>query len=413
MSRKKLLIITFTSPYPATDGGKISVFGSVNYLRNYYDIKLAYPSSKKESESDKELKGLWHNVEIFPFVPEEKMLEKLVQKVVKYPSKKYTKLKSFLFKKQQLKSPMPDFAFNTLSKKYISFIEALLNSHKYDLIQVEYTKYLSLIEILPQNTKRVFVQIENRFSLLEDYYRLHGWSQFAENEVRRTAILETGLINKFDLVLALSPKDKEILERYVSPEKVYYSPFPVLDSMLNHKEYAVQKKLVTKLVFIGSENHYPNKDAVEWFNNSIMPCLSGFQFYVTGSWSNKFKKANTNIIFTGFIDDLSGVLEDSIMVCPIRIGGGGIRAKILQAMAMKVPVVSTRLGCFGIPGTWKEKPTLLMADEEQQIINGIKKLAEDYSLREQIVCNAFDLISDMYTEKAIGEVRRKIYDAVM
>jgi glycosyltransferase involved in cell wall biosynthesis len=168
---------------------------------------------------------------------------------------------------------------------------------------------------------------------------------------------------------------------------------------------------------MGSESHEPNKDGVEWFINQIFPKLNKnkkLPFHITGKWSPEFKgkfKNHKDIFFTGYLDDISLILKDSILVVPIRIGGGGIRAKVIQAMAFGIPVISTTIGCEGI-GVMHEE-SILIANNEEEFVFSISKIITDKKLTEKLIKNARLLIESKYTAKTTGEGRDKIYKKLL
>jgi hypothetical protein len=111
------------------------------------------------------------------------------------------------------------------------------------------------------------------------------------------------------------------------------------------------------LVFTGSMDWLPNEDAIRWFTEEILPLVKREipQVSLTVVGRNPFpslvelSKKDESIIVTGRVPDVRPFMEKaSVYIVPIRIGGG-TRLKIYEAMAMELPMVSTKIGAEGLP----------------------------------------------------------------
>src|SRR5207249_3666930 len=110
-----------------------------------------------------------------------------------------------------------------------------------------------------------------------------------------------------------------------------------------------------RFLVVASEEHGPNRDALEWLRATIWPGIyrqmPAAQLVVVGKWSEsaKSKLAVPGMSFSGYVRDPPAMLRGGIMLVPLRIGSG-VRVKIIVAMAQGVPVVSTSVGCDAMPG---------------------------------------------------------------
>jgi sugar transferase (PEP-CTERM/EpsH1 system associated) len=120
---------------------------------------------------------------------------------------------------------------------------------------------------------------------------------------------------------------------FFSPEHVFESP------------YADGER---PLVFTGAMDYWPNIDAVTWFANEILPLLQrhwpGLRFYIVGRSPTPAVAAlaNDRVVVTGTVDDVRPYLRHAaVVVAPLRLARG-IQNKILEAMAMGLPVVASQ-----------------------------------------------------------------------
>jgi glycosyltransferase involved in cell wall biosynthesis len=142
------------------------------------------------------------------------------------------------------------------------------------------------------------------------------------------------------------------------------------------------------LLFFGALGYYPNVDAALFFVHEVMPLLRrshpSLRLLIVGaSPPPEIRRcAGPDVIVTGEVEDVRPYLERAhAVVAPIRIGGG-TRLKILEAMAMAKPVVSTSLGAEGLAAA--DRRELLLADN-----------ADDFALRVSRVLNDDDLAASL------------------
>jgi sugar transferase (PEP-CTERM/EpsH1 system associated) len=102
------------------------------------------------------------------------------------------------------------------------------------------------------------------------------------------------------------------------------------------------------LVFTGAMDYWPNVDAVAWFAGEVLPELTSrwpaLRFYIVGRnpAAAVRKLANERVVVTGAVADIRPYLQHAVLaVAPLRLARG-IQNKVLEAMAMALPVVVAR-----------------------------------------------------------------------
>jgi sugar transferase (PEP-CTERM/EpsH1 system associated) len=133
------------------------------------------------------------------------------------------------------------------------------------------------------------------------------------------------------------------------------------------------------LVFTGAMDYWPNIDAVRWFAEAILPRLErrpGLRFYIVGRAPSAEVRAlaGERVVVTGAVPDVRPYLRHaSVAVAPLRIARG-IQNKVLEAMAMALPVVVAR-GCGEAVDAVPERD-LLLADDAGEHARQIAALLE-------------------------------------
>ncbi|MCK4758476.1 MAG: glycosyltransferase, partial [Candidatus Aminicenantes bacterium] len=158
--------------------------------------------------------------------------------------------------------------------------------------------------------------------------------------------------------------------------------------------------------------------AVLHFHSEIWPLLKSrlpeVKFFVVGQGPppevQNLSKDKT-ITVTGRVDDVRPFLKKGrVFICPVRLGGG-FRGKILEAMAIGRPVVSTSLGAEGIPAHQREN--IILADNPEDFAQGVEDLMTDDKLFERIRTNARKLVEEKYSWEKGVKVMEGVLEKMM
>jgi glycosyltransferase involved in cell wall biosynthesis len=172
-----------------------------------------------------------------------------------------------------------------------------------------------------------------------------------------------------------------------------------------------------RLTFVGSENHYPNLDAINWFVKEIIPFLreqkTKFKLQIIGNWKSEFIKEVENqypeVELVGFIEDLHSFLNGSILLVPIRIGSG-MRMKILDGIIAHAPIITTTKGVEGL--NFKNGSECIISDTPQEFANSIIHLLSNPILQEKLATQANKQLFTQYDQKEMLERRLKLYNKI-
>ena len=172
------------------------------------------------------------------------------------------------------------------------------------------------------------------------------------------------------------------------------------------------------MVYFGLLSYVPNVDGVIHFVNDIWPRIAEAhpeaRCKIIGGRPppSLLALAGPRVELTGFVSDLRPHLAAAAaVVVPLRLGGG-IRTKIIEAMAMGKAVVSTMLGAEGIEAT--PGRDLLVADEPAAFADAVNRLLADPGLAKRVGQSARELAVRRYAwsgaAKALESFYREILD---
>ena len=167
------------------------------------------------------------------------------------------------------------------------------------------------------------------------------------------------------------------------------------------------RRVPGQMLYNGSLTYAPNREAVLWFANEILPTIAkrmpNAKLIVTGKYTKETATGlsdNPRIQLTGFLPDLALTLaESSVCVVPLR-EGGGTRLKILEAFAAYLPVVATTIGAAGIRA--ENGKHLRLADTANDFAGAVVSLLENPVQAEALAANARRLAETRFDWAAIG-----------
>jgi glycosyltransferase involved in cell wall biosynthesis len=120
--------------------------------------------------------------------------------------------------------------------------------------------------------------------------------------------------------------------------------------------------------------------------------------------------AGEGIRVTGTVEDLHPYYAQSaVCIVPLR-AGGGTRLKILEAMALGRPVVSTSIGCEGLDV--QDGEHLFIADTPGDFANRVLYLLNESAVRESIIRNGRELVEQRYDWDVVAQQLLRIYREV-
>jgi glycosyltransferase involved in cell wall biosynthesis len=425
--KKNILIIPGMIPYPPTDGGRLCTFGLIGYLRKYNNIHiLLYAHDECDKNNIQILINLWPDVVIHyvdasatvlklsKFKQFERVVKNKLRPIYKLLKGDKTDIQLNLYSEYESSRSMPFFPHGS---PFIEKMESIIATNNFDIIQTETVEFINLVNVFPDDVKKVFLQLEDRSDILYDYGISHNFNPgYVKYIAGNAAFIEHAFMNKYNAVLVLNETDRIKTQLNVAPNiKVYTSPFGLLDA--DFKNPAIDTFVPENLILIGGEGHYPNLDALDWFLKDTIPKFEQIPFkkiFISGVWSeatcSKYHRISNYVQFIGFVDDLTPYFSTSVSIVPIRIGGGGIRTKTLYSMAHGSPVISTSLAAVGITGNHQQE--LLIADTAADFADSISTLFTNLQLARNIAKNAYKMVTEKYNQSHVGAIRHNIYQEI-
>ncbi len=399
---KKILWLSHLVPYPPKGGVLQRSYNLIREVSRYNDVTLLafnqtslVGSQALLDEAQSHFSQFCHVEGVVPISSETSRLNQLLLLVKGLlPTNTYTVswLESKLFEEK---------------------LEALLKRENFDVIHVD---TISLVPYVA-DCKNVKIVLNHHniesLMLLRRAENEKNWLKkfYFWQEGKKLMRYERQVCNTFSLNVTCSHLDTDRLKT-IAPGIKGIDVANGVD--LNYFQPIDCAKVEKSLVFAGGLSWYPNLDAMSFFLRKVWPRLvaevPNISLTVIGrnppEWMLALQAEYPTLKVTGFVDDVRPYLSQAhIYVCPIR-DGGGTKLKVLDALAMRMPLVADPIACEGIDVIDGE--SVIYATTPEDYVDSIKKLINDPQLCKKVADNGAALIQNNYSFESLG---KKLSDA--
>ena len=172
------------------------------------------------------------------------------------------------------------------------------------------------------------------------------------------------------------------------------------------------------LVFVGSMSYPPNVDAAEFFVRDVLPLIAAVVPEVTltivgarPSPAVQRLAANPRVRVTGLVEDVRPFYAAAAAtIVPLRIAGG-VRMKILEAMALGSPILSTSIGAEGL--CLEDGRDLLIADTPDQFAAAAVRLLRDPAIGDALARHARETAIRRFSWESVAETLEQVYRSIV
>jgi sugar transferase (PEP-CTERM/EpsH1 system associated) len=223
--------------------------------------------------------------------------------------------------------------------------------------------------------------------------------------------LEQQAVRRFDACTTVADADAQMVRRLAPRLPVHVVPNGV-DA--DHFAPLERAELPGTLIFTGAMSFPPNVTAVLHFYENIMPLvrreLPDARLIIAGrdpAPAVAALAADPQVTVTGFVEDMRPWLAEScVMVCPM-LTGSGIKNKVLEALAMARPVVSTTLGIEALEVA--DGRELRIADTPADFAAAVLELLRDRDARRRLGQAGRARVLQRYTWDACAASYEELY----
>jgi glycosyltransferase involved in cell wall biosynthesis len=311
-------------------------------------------------------------------------------------------------------SARPRFLIDTYNREMHALVERASMENSFDVViasQIDSAPYALLLPDTPRVLEELAVSYE-RFACQRSLvprarYRLTWWklSQYVPR-----------LLRQFEGCTVVS--DREVsLVKGTAPEYDALAVVPNgVDLEANTGDFGAPRP--DTLIYSGALTYDANFDAMEFFLHDIFPLVKAqrpnVHMSITGGYDGvpvSRLPVEDGVELTGYLPDIRPAVAQSwVSVVPLRMGGG-TRLKILEAMALGTPVISTSKGAEGLKVTHEKN--ILIADESGSFAQAVIRMLEDEELRARLSASGRRLVEEHYSwDTCAGQLEQLLCQVV-
>jgi len=292
------------------------------------------------------------------------------------------------------------------------YVELLRLAPYYDTIkETEAIKILDMCDLFSNNYKRQIENIQENSEVNGNYKLPKIISKLInlvffrklilKYEIKRLIIHEKKFALLFDKTILVSSKETQILNEIVGTKKAHCV---TMGSDIKTEDIEI-KKAENAIVFLGNMYYNANADSLHILINKILPLVkTNYILNIIGKCPEEIKErynSREDIVFSGYADSLyKAVKENSLCVFPFAYGSG-IKTKIIESMAMRMPIITNSIGIEGIDVINSEH--IIVEDDYSNFANRIDELLNDKNKADALGSNALKLIEEKYQWDHIWE----------
>jgi glycosyltransferase involved in cell wall biosynthesis len=376
----RILFLSSWFPYPPDNGSRIRVFNLLKQLSQRHVIVLL---SFTQADSDPQQ----HVSELLRYCSEVHTVP-----AISYQPRRWRAIQGLL-------TPAPRFIVDTYSLEMEKLVQETFGRGVFDLVLASQFSTVPYARCL-EGAKKVFEEVE--LTVIREQFTSQT------NSLRRLRFgltwwkamhFTASLLEQFDACTVASEQ-----ERAHVLECIPNYPVTVVSNGVDLSWYNGNFGIPERgtLIFPSALTYYANVDAMEFFLNDILPLVRSRRpetvLRITGRTDGvpvDHLPLGEGVILTGYLDDIRPAVGRSwACIVPLRIGGG-TRLKILEAMALGTPVVSTSKGAEGLEVTPGED--ILIADKPTEFADAVLRLLGDQTLRAKLAANGRRLVEELYS----------------
>ncbi len=387
----RILMLTLVAPYPPDSGPKIKTYNLLQYLGRNHDVTLvALVRTAQERAHAESLRGLCRAVYTVPF-------RRSRLRDAYYLARSLLTGSSFIMSRDE--SPeLRRLLADLTSREQFTII------HPDQLNMAQFAVDLPGALVLDQHNA-VWTIVARMAQRADPLRRI-----MLEIEARRLRRYEGAICARFDAMLTVSQPDLRFLELAAEDAGTTLPPTTVVPiSIDTQAEPPVQRVAQPRSILSMATMFWPpNVDGVLWFAEQVYPLVKRevpeATFAVVGARPpatvRRLGELDPSIQVTGYVEDPQPFLtQTAALIVPVH-AGGGMRVKILEALARGLPIVSTTIGYEGIALTPGEH--LLVGDSAPEFAAALVRVLRDPALGRKLAAAGRRVAEEVYDWRVVN-----------
>jgi glycosyltransferase involved in cell wall biosynthesis len=381
----RVLMLTQVVVYPADAGPKVKTLQVLRYLAARHEvIYCTFARGEQEARDAQKLSDICRRVETVP-------MQRSRVSDARFLAESLLTGDSFLLRRDDRPAMQQR-------------VRRLLQEEQIDVLHVDQLNMMRFVPADWQGT--VILDEHNAVWQVVERLRKGAGNPLSRlllgREVRLIRKLEGEACRRAQVALAVSEHDQESLYEVAGKEAMIEVVPITVDAAQFTPLWEARDPRPNLLFTIGTMFWPPNSEGVLWWlregYESLRELCPDVHYDVVGARPPQSLLALTEqregVQVHGYVADAAPFWTHAAALAVPLLSGGGVRVKILEAMATGVPVISTTVGCEGLEVRHGEH--LLIADTPRDFARACAALLRDQELAQRLAGNARRLILERY-----------------
>ena len=390
---KNILVICPGKIFPVHTGSQLRMYYMIKELSKGHKVDVAFLAlTNHDRQSQEEMEAICQR--FFPIV-----FQKAICTLANYCSKAL------------LIHPLVFYHGLPMYKKRL---REIVGRENYDIIQFEYWYPRTAIAKLPYPA---ILAIDTHNVTSEKYRRglIAQKAWFQDRRVRHFRRLEMKYTRMNDVIISISEDDAAFFKHHF-PDKSHLT-IPIGQDLDGYLDYPERQDKGNIILFYGGLNSVSNTEALFRLVANIFPeiekTIPDVKLWIVGSNPTTAVKAlddRENIKVFGFVEDIRPTVSQcKLFLLPLRIAAG-FRTRLVEVMAMGVPIVGTHAGLDSLKPTHKEQ--VFISDNDSEMAKYATSIIKDDHLRRKMgqACRA--LVKEHFSVESTFSVLNEYYQAL-
>lgn len=344
-SKPRILVISHVLPFPGNAGQQQRVYYKLVALREKFHITfLTFANEKSVENIQKKLMDYVDEAIVLSSLYSSNLFAKTLYRFIGFFYRIYTSLK------------LSNFIIGDLEFSPRRITKAIKNKN-FDIVLFEYWHSVNTVNVFRKlkipsvlDMHNILWQSYNR--QLDEIHWLPSWikKRYVENYRRK----EEKAWTIFDGLIAINKAEFEYAKSRVREEiKLFYVPMGINLELWPYSWAPIEPPRVAYYGGLGSPHN--QKDAYSCYRD-ILPIIwqenPAVELWIVGSnppdWISNISKEDSRVNVTGYIEQVQDILKTmTLVLCPWS-GTYGFRSRLVEVMALGIPVISSREAVFGM-----------------------------------------------------------------
>ncbi|HUJ83041.1 MAG TPA: glycosyltransferase [Candidatus Acidoferrales bacterium] len=393
----RLLLVSHSFPLPAHDGGRIGFFNSVKYLARTHQVGVVCLAEHSEEAPVAELERHCSFVRVFRRKPGGDSL-RLIRGIVLDPP-----------------GALAKYSYPAAGQ----LIRDAVRAFRPDIVEFHHL-HTAIYQQFSQGVLTVLREHNVEYKVWERYAgNASGWveKRYTKWTTPRMRRYEAEAALRFDRCVVVSPADAEWLRAVAPAARIEVIPSGV-DTEYFFPFVGMPEEAFS-MTITGSFAWGPKQQSLWSLLTKVFPKIKAkvpeATLYVVGKGMpeelQRLGATIPGVKITGPLLDVRPYIARSALLINYLESGGGIALKVLEAMAMRKPVLSNSLGCEGIPMTHGQD--LCVADGPEVFATAAARLLRDESERRRLAASGYQRVLQEYSWHVIAGRLESVYETLL